>query len=396
MDTKAFYYLKPELDRLDAGLLAVEGDPASPSLVLDGSIFFPEGGGQPCDLGSIAGVPLVSVTQEEGRVLHRLGAPLPEGLAPGDRLPLVLDAARRLDHSEQHTGQHLVSATLLRLYEAPTKSFHLGTERCTIDVDRPSLSADELAMAEEAINAAIFEDYRIVTHLCPPEDIASFPLRRVPPTDEAVVRVVEIDGLDFTPCCGTHLRSTGALRLVLLLGAEKYKGMTRVQFLAGGRAVRHARGAVGAVRDVARALGVGPETLAAEAERQAERLKNALAEVRGLLRERAAAEAEHLLAESGAGGPLVLRFDDRDAEAAVEAVKALAERGATALAASMPGLTVVAASNSPEAGLGRRLKPVSDALGGKGGGGPAFFRSTFDSPAAIGEFLEKAAEILRN
>jgi alanyl-tRNA synthetase len=316
---------------------------------------------------------------------------LPEGLGPGTELELELDIVRRQDNSEQHTGQHLVSATLLRLFGEATRSVHVGAGLSTIDFDGPPLDESGLEDAEAAVNDAIAEDYPIVTHLCPPEDISSFPLRRIPPVGEETIRVVEIDGIDFTPCCGTHLSSTGALRLVLILGAEKYKGMTRLSFLAGERAVAFARRANRDSLACARALGVGAAEVPAGMERSLARLKAAEFELKGLLRGRAEAEAAAAIASSPAAGPVLMRYGDRDAELILETAKALADKGRIGLVASVPGLTACALAPGRNAELGRRLKGLSDAAGGKGGGSASFFRAAFPSAGALEAFLGAAA-----
>lgn len=377
-----------------ARLESIEGDPSSPILAFDKSVFYPEGGGQPCDLGTIGGLPLADVTMDGGRILHRLACPLPAGIVAGDELRLVLDQARRKDHSEQHTGQHLVSSTLLRLFGEATKSVHMGSEASTIDFNGPFLDSQGLSEAEDAVNEAIAEDYRICTHLCPPEDLSSFPLRRKPPVAEEIIRVVEIDGIDFTPCCGTHLESTGGLHLIILIKAEKYKGLTRVYFVAGERAVRLARRNNAIIRDAARALGVGVEDVAAEAERSTAGLKAMQGELRAMTRARARAEAEALIATTGLGKPITLRFSDRDADIALESCKALSERGCIGMAASRPDHTVIVMAPSEEYGLARVLRPISNALGGKGGGGGSFFRSSFADDAALEVFLREAERLL--
>lgn len=396
MKTEALYYSKPGLFETQAYILSIEGDAGSPVIELDKSLFFPEGGGQSCDLGRIGGVELSSVRLENGHVKHNLSGPLPEGTDLGSELRLELDVARRRDNSEQHTGQHLISATLLRLFGEATKSVHVGAGLSTIDLDGPFLEGEGLLEAEAEVNKAIVEDYPVITHLCPPEDIATFPLRRLPPQGEEVIRVVEIDGLDFTPCCGTHLSSTGALRLVLLLGAEKYKGMTRLSFVAGERAVRYAARAKQDLREAARILGVGTDSLVAEARSALERLKSTEWDLKSTVRALAAAEAEAALTEAQPSGPVVLSYQDRKAELILDSAKALAGRGRVGLVASFSDLTACALAPDSSSHLGARLRPVSDSLGGKGGGSDAFFRATFPSADALNAFILAARAELSN
>jgi len=387
-ETLQLYYLEPRLLETDATIVDVRGQGSSPEIVLDRTLFYPEGGGQPCDLGTLGGAALSSVVEVGGRIVHRLAGPLEA--RPGQRVRLVLDGGRRRDHREQHSAQHLLSSVLLRLFDAPTVSFHLGAERSTIDAEAPLLSDEDLAEAEGQIDEVVAEDYPFTTHLCPPEDPDSFPLRKRPPQGEEELRIVEIDGIDYSPCCGTHVSSAGELRLVKILGAEKYKGMTRVSFVAGARAIRDYAEVSHIVRQTARAFGVSSSELEEKARRSVERLKSAEASLVALRRDRAALEARIAAGPSGAPpSPSLLRFADRDAQAAQEAVHAYGELGATALAASLPELTVVA--GSPDArDLGRRLKALAEPLGGKGGGGQGSFRASFPDLASLETFLDKA------
>ncbi len=398
MKEEALYYRKPDLGVHEARLVAVlaRENAEIPDLILDSSIFYPEGGGQPCDLGSLGGIPLAWVGEEGGQVIHRLSAALPPGIGPGARLSLVLDQGRRLDHSEQHSGQHLLSSTCLRVLGAPTRSFHLGPESSTIDIDCPLPGPEVVREVEDIVNQYIAYNYSIRTHLCPPEDITSFPLRRLPPAGEEVLRVVEIDGLDFTPCCGTHLASTGALRLLVLTGSEKYKGLTRLSFLAGGRAVALALESTLAARDAGRVLGAGPRGLAEEAIKAAARLKKAQSERKSLLRDRAFLEARAALAQEPGGKPLLFRLRDRDAEAATEGAKALSDLGGLGIFVSMDEMTVCAAGPKDGPDIAALLAPAAAAMGGRGGGRGVFFRASFAEPRLLEEFLAESMNILQN
>lgn len=386
--TLRLYYAEPRLRETEATVLEVQGSPAAPVLVLDRTLFYPEGGGQPCDLGTLGGAPLQSVVEEGGLVLHRMAAAVEA--APGQRLPLVLDWERRDDHRVQHSAQHLLSSVLSRLFDAPTVSFHLGAERSTIDVEGPPLIEDDLAEAEARMDEVIAEDYPFTTHLCPPEDIESFPLRKRPPEGEEQLRIVEIDGIDYSPCCGTHVASALELRIVKILGVEKYKGMNRVAFVAGRRAIRDYAIVSRIARASARIFGSSLGELEEKACRSVERLGVQDSSLATLGRERAALEAR--LAAAAPGGlasPALLRFPDRDAQAAAESARAYAVLGAIALAASEPELTVVAAAPGA-AGLGERLKPLAQAAGGKGGGGPTSFRASFPDIGSLEVFLAAA------
>jgi alanyl-tRNA synthetase len=401
---RMLYYERPELLEAEATIVAVEGESSAPVLELDQTIFYPEGGGQPCDLGSIGDVALASVSEKDGRVLHAMAGPCP--VRAGDRVRLRVDGARRLDYSQAHTGQHLLSATAMRIIGAPTISAHFGKERCAIDFDVPSIPEEDMAEIEDAVERAIAEDRPIRAHLCPPEDLASFPLRKRPPVGEEVLRIVEIDGIDFTPCCGTHLSSTGRLRLVRVLGTERYKGMTRLYFLAGGRAAEDYRSVSRIAQEAARSLGISVGELGAAVSREAERRKNLEFANVALVRERAAMEAQAAASELGlpaagedghpAGSPPLVsrRYPDRDAASLMETAKAFASAGMTALLASVPELTVQALSPNAAPRLGERLKPLLATAGGRGGGGAASFRAVLPDAVSLDVFMTAAAAAL--
>jgi alanyl-tRNA synthetase len=401
-NTEKLYYSRPELFEAESRVLAAGGPPEAPVLELDATIFYPEGGGQSCDLGTVASlagggeVPVAAVTEAGGRIFHALAGPLAAG--PGDKVLLRVDGERRLDYSQAHSGQHLLSSTFMRLMGAATVSVHLGRERCLIDFDVPAIAEGDLAEAEGLVERIVADDYPIRVHSCPPEDLDSFPLRKRPPAGEEVVRVVEIDGIDFTPCCGTHLSSTGKLRLVRILGTEKYKGMTRLYFVAGSRAAADYRSVSRIAREAARALGTSVAELPDAAAREAERRKGLELAVGALERERAAAEAaaapEARAPDSGAprGEPrlAVRRYEDRSADSLILSAKAFAAVGLDVLLASLPDLTVQVLSPRPQARLGERLKPCLALAGGKGGGGPASFRAVFPDAASLSAFMAEA------
>jgi len=404
--TTKLFYESPDLFEAEATVLAAEGPAEAPTLVLDRTIFYPEGGGQPWDLGSIgapgegsAPAQVTSVTERRGEqggevVLHALSGPLLPGggaVAPGTRVRLSVDGSRRVDYMQQHSAEHLLGSIGLRLLGVHVVSVRFGPERSAIDFDLPAIPEDSVRAMEEAAEEAIVEDHRIRYRVCPPEDPAAFPLRRRPPAGEEVLRIVEIEGLDFSPCCGLHLGSTLGLRSVRILGTEKYKGMTRLYFVAGARAAADYRALARTVRSSAKVLGTSEAQLAEAVSREAARRKELEYALVGLERERAegeAAAAPELAA--GAGALAARRYADRGSGSLMTLAKALSDRGLVALLASLPDLTVQALAPEPSASLGERLGPLLLASGGKGGGGPANFRATFSDGDALEGFMAAA------
>ena len=325
----------------------------------------------------------------------------------------MVDSNRRRDHSEQHTAQHLLSATVLRILGGPTKSFHLGERYSSIDVDLPVMDRADADAIEAAVLEVIRDDYPVITHLCPPEDVEAFPLRRKPPAGEDILRILEIDGIDFTPCAGTHLRSTGAIAAFRILKTEKYKGMTRIYFVAGGRAlVDHLRLAA-LVRDTAAAAGCAEDDLAAfmtgamgktarlEGELKATLDQLAALEIKAVLDGlpgtagqpgMAGIDAMELGQDSGAlAGFMLLLCPDREYASASRLAKAGATLGRSTIAVSLADSKIAAATatSTDDGGpdLGKVLKPLMLSHGGKGGGS-SFFQAAFAGPRELASFID--------
>jgi alanyl-tRNA synthetase len=409
MKCKQLFYDRPSLLEADA-LIVLSVPTASGQLVLelDQTPFYPEGGGQPFDLGTINGQRVVSVIKQYDRIIHTIEADGADSslFASGSRARCVVDAARRLDHSRQHTAQHLLSATVLRLLGAPTKSFHLGERYSTIDVDTPVMDRADADTVETAVLEVIRDDYPIITHLCPPEDPDTFPLRRKPPTDAEVLRILEIDGIDYTPCAGTHLQSSGAILAFRILKTEKYKGMTRIYFLAGERAQDDYMRLAASVRQAAAVAGCAEDDVPAFMAGAMEKTVRLESELKGALDGLAIFEMKAVLdglpggpgipgieatvLEQGSGalaGFVLLRCTDRDYAGVARLAKAGAVCGRSTMAASLGDAKIAASTTVNGTDLGKLLKPLLQIHGGKGGGS-SFFQAAFAGSGELSVFLE--------
>jgi len=391
MDTIKTYYERPDLDRLGATIIERRDADSRTALVLDATILYPEGGGQPADRGTINGIPVTDVQEVDGVVLHYLAADAAAPLIAGPA-ELRLDTARRRDYTTQHTAQHLLSATILRLTGAPTVSMHLGEESCTIDVDAPDLAGNDLTAIEEAANDVIEADYPVIVHLCPPEDIDRFPLRKKPPRDTAVIRVLEIDGYDYSPCGGTHLASTARIGLLKILGAEKYKGMSRITFIAGRRVMREFRSTRVKAESVSRALKVPITEIDQATAKLLERLTLLDRTVLTLREQAAQFEAERLAAaHRAAGTPFVDYFADRGFDETLRIGRALQDlTDAVVVVAAGPDRKAAALCSRQDSDLRPRMKELLEAHHGKGGGSPSFYQGAFSSLADLEAFLADA------
>ncbi|MCX6561449.1 MAG: alanyl-tRNA editing protein [Candidatus Aminicenantes bacterium] len=370
---------------------AVEG---LPSVVLDRTCFYPESGGQPWDLGRLGGVRVVRVIEEEGAILHVL-----EKEAPGESLRGEVDWLRRFDHMQQHSGQHILSQAFLETAGGETRSFHLGPEVSTLEIGLADASDETIDRVERRANEVVFEDREVRTFFVPAERIGEIPLRR-PPKVEGTIRVVEVAGFDFSACGGTHVRRTGEIGLIKIIGAEKIRGNLRFTFVCGGRALTEFQVRTRVVRDLVGRFNVPPAELPGQVEKLAGEAKSMKKSLRAL--EAAAAEREgaELAASAGGDAILIRIFDDRGPEA----VRALAlsfvrggGRAALFAARSPERLQIVLArAESLAFDLRTLVGLVAPLVAGKGGGGASLVEIAGQPQADAAAALERAAEAIRS
>jgi Ser-tRNA(Ala) deacylase AlaX len=208
---------------------------AGPFAVLEDTIFYPEGGGQPADRGWLGEIPVLDVRRHEGRIHHLLERPA----APGS-VEARIDWARRFDHMQQHTAQHLLTAVTLARFGWWTTSFHLRETECDIELSTERIEDSQLAELEELVAAEIRAVRPIRTRRVEPQEYERLEVRSrgLPAGHSGSIRLVEIEGLDLNTCGGTHVRTTAELECLKLLGAEPCRGGMRLRWIAGGR-VRH-------------------------------------------------------------------------------------------------------------------------------------------------------------
>jgi alanyl-tRNA synthetase len=227
--TDRLYYHDSYLTEFKA--LVVEASADRRRIYLDRTAFYPTSGGQPFDIGKLAGIEVLEVIDEDSRIAHVLGGPLDATDVTG-----LIDWPRRFDHMQQHTGQHLLSAVLMDLFQAPTVSFHLGAEASTIDIAR-TLDSGEIRRAAERANEIVFENRPVtVSYQDSAEDLAL----RKPTEREGVIRIVSIQNLDRSACGGTHVRATGEIGPILIRKLDRIRGNMR-PLAACGRSLGQAK-----------------------------------------------------------------------------------------------------------------------------------------------------------
>ena len=389
--TEQAYLRDCYLSELDTEVEDVGEDGGVPFAVLADTVFYPEGGGQPADRGTIAGVAVVDVQKAGDTIRHSLRHPLHPG-----PVHLELDWPRRWDHMQQHTGQHLLTAVALRDFGWPTTAFHLGPDKNDIELEVGQLTPDDIERLEEAcaleIRAARPIRYRTA-------EVADFEQlgvrsRRLPEGFKGAVRLVEIGGLDLNTCGGTHLRTTAEIGTLCLLGTEPMRGGTRLFFVAGERVRRRMAAHEARNRDLRSLLDTSDDELASIVTVRLAREKDLARTARGLAEELADHTAAFLAARSEA--VVDAHWEERD--------MAFLQRVARALVEAAPGtcglltsacdgdfLFVVAAGEDSPIDLSETGPRVAEAMGGRGGGRGSIFQGK------VGSFKDRdrALEILR-
>lgn len=334
------------------------------SAVLEDTILFVESGGQPSDRGTVAGAPVLALRAGPGgAVIHVL----PEAVS--GEVEVTLDWERRYDLMQQHTAQHLITATALSKFGLRTTAFHLGEEQSDIELDTPALAPEVRERLCAEVNGIIREARPIRARRVSREEMASLPVRsrRLPADLEGPIRLVEIEGVDLNTCGGTHLRSTLEIGAVVFAGEERLRGGIRLFFLAGDRVRRRLARALERERGLTDLLTCGPDEHAARVERLLAEVNQLKHEKNGALRELAAQAGATLASEPG--GCAGLQRDGADMDFLLETARSARERAPEKvflLAGAMKQGPFVLAG--PEDRVGRLAKTVLAALEGKGGG----------------------------
>lgn len=375
--TERLYYTDCYLKTFDARV--VDSDADRTRIYLDRTAFYPTSGGQLFDLGTLGGVAVMEVVDEEDRIAHVLAAPL-----KGDSVAGEIDWERRFDFMQQHTGQHLLSAVFEELFGFKTVSVHMGTDNCTVDLDAASVSESQLAQAEMRC-AEIIAQARPTQITF--EDAAAGLRKESART--GTLRVVSIDGVDRSACGGTHVRNSAEIGLVLTGKTERVRSSTRVEFACGGRALRRARADNQLLAAITSALKLpaahAPERIAALQERN-----KALEKERGLLATELAKREGRELYESG-----LRRVEQRGAiddamRARAQAFVAGGQAVFLAVSENPPSI-LFAASADAGVNAGERVKAALSAVGGRGGGNAALGQGSVPDAAA----LEKVVALLQ-
>jgi alanyl-tRNA synthetase len=382
--TERLYYTDAYQRTFDARI--VERADGGRTLYLDRTAFYPTSGGQPFDTGTIAGITVTDVVDEGDRISHHLAAPAPAG----DAVAGAIDWARRYDHMQQHTGQHLLSAIFADRFGLDTVSVHFGAHSATLDVSAERVPREKLVTAEELANAAIAENRAVSVSF---EDASTATGLRKATAREGMLRVITIDALDRSACGGTHVRAIGEIGAILIRRTERVRHATRVEFVCGMRAVRAARADHELVAELAQTAGVAPAELVAAAKAQREELRAAQAarrEAASALDGYRARERFDAAAPDANGRR---RIVERRATGTVDELRSLAQAAVALGSVLFIGVldappTIVLASSDGGIDAGTALRKVLADAGGRGGGNARIAQGTVPSVSALEAVIE--------
>lgn len=360
-----------------------------PALVLDRTCFYPESGGQPSDRGQINGVPVVDVFEDGVRIVHVLETDVAE-----DKVRGVIDWPRRFDHMQQHSGQHILSQSFFELMRGETCAFHLGEAVSTLEIGLKHIPAAEVEKVEARANAILFEDREIKTYFVPPEKVNSVPLRR-PPKKEGLIRVVEVDGYDYSACGGTHCRRTGEVGLIKIVQWEKIRGNLRFEFLCGGRALRDYAWKNRTLGEMAARLSTQSQELPAALERNMAEAKKLRKRIRQLEERLAAYEAQEIIRETR-GRVIASFWRDKTPEELRRLALNLIRAGQFVVLLASPGEERVHLifACSENFGLDMRdlIPVIFSRARGKGGGSPSLVEIVVEEVEDVDRLLRLASE----
>ena len=396
--TEKLYQKDMYLKEFDAEVVSLEEN----RLVLDATAFAPDAGGQPCDLGTINGIRLAAVHEKSGLITHELDAEadlMKDGqpvFKAGMKVHGILDWDRRFDHMQNHLGEHILSGLFKREYDLDNKGFHLGDESGTFDIDAADITRDMLDHIEILANEVIYRSLPVTVQVIKDADEArKLPLRKELKASEDI-SVVTVEGVDCVACCCPHPSDTAQIGIIKLIKTEKYKGMTRIHFKCGRRALEDYRQKHAVMGQICEKYSADEFTLLDKMKtadekneamhREMNRLRDALAEIRA--REFLAAADTFVLGQLDKAQLEDLRQVAR---------KLLKETDLPVILVSLSEKCVfLTHSGKSEMKCGALVKEYALGAGGKGGGGDSQAQVFFTDTGLMNNFVDIVKAGLKN
>ncbi|WP_039074565.1 serine-tRNA(Ala) deacylase AlaX [Bacillus sp. MSP13] len=396
--TKLFYkdpYLKAFETKLLKQFQDKKGDTY---IILEKTAFYPTGGGQPHDIGTVNGVKVLNVEEVDGEIRHYIERALPHS---DDKVVGVIDWERRFDHMQQHTGQHILSAAFAQLYDLHTVGFHLGNDTVTIDLDISELTEEMVGKAEKLANDIIMENRAIVTKWVEYDDLVNYPIRKTPSVKENI-RLVMIDDFDYNGCGGTHPSATGEVGAIKVLNWERQRKKIRLSFVCGNRVITQFDQKQKVMVELTGLLNRPEGELSEAVKRLLENVKRLEKELLESNEKNLQYEANDLLAKSTIQNDAVViieTFSDRSIQELQKLAKMIADREKRALifllSENNNRFQLVCGRGSTNKMDMRVLMQESLCLiDGKGGGNQTFAQGGGIASLKVEEFLRRVISII--
>ncbi len=365
--TKKIYEIDPYIKDYSATIENTKTINGETWISLDQTIFYPEGGGQPSDFGFIHQIPILDVQIFDSEVFHKIAESIDRV-----RVKLSIDYPRRFDHMQQHSGQHLLSAVWKELYDINTVSFHLGKEVCTIDLQISEINELHINEVEKKVADYIFENRTVESYVLPYDEVNADKLIKLK-EKPAFVRLIDIEGIDTSTCCGTHVSMLGEIGMIKMIGWEKYKQNIRLSFVCGKRAVNYYQVVYQSTQEVCKKLNVSPTSVT---ERFSEFFQGyqTLKKKYQKLYEKEIHHEANMLIEKSENGAVEVMWPERSIQEMKELAKIIIEVGDKAVffCSSKHNTWIFASSSSQLFNVSSCIQALKEVFGGKGGGNSVF------------------------
>lgn len=377
--TKKLYYSDAYLDRCECEIVKIIKEGSKIFAILDETPFYPEGGGQPSDRGTINNVNVIDVYEKDGIIYHEVDEDLEIG-----KVLCSVDFERRFDFMQQHSGEHLLSGIIHKFYNGNNKGFHMGEDYVTMDIDIYPFTEEMIEIVENKVNDYIYMNEEFRTYVVSKEELNSTPSRKKIDV-EGEIRIVEAKEMDCCPCCGTHVARTGEIGIIKIFKVEKYKGMSRIYLKCGKRALEEFKIKQEVLSSLSKKFSTDEKSLIKNICKQEEELFNLKKELLNLKKDLAKEESEKLMNEFK-GNAISKIFKRKTFEEVKYIGEYLNEKFYNFVLVSLIDNNILFINNNLDIDCGKIFKNNIKKFNGKGGGSSARAQGIFENEDDLKKF----------
>lgn len=382
--TEKLYYKDPYMREAVCKITDVIDENGKIEVVLDKTIFYPEGGGQPSDMGYIEDIPVVHVRIKDGVIYHEVT----ERIEPGD-VNCRLDFKRRFDHMQQHSGEHVLAGTFFKLFNGNNKGFRLGENYVTIDIDIKDMTDEIVEEAEREANKSIYKDIEVESIFTQKGSLDGIPVRKEVSVDKDI-RVIKMGDVDCCACGGTHVKRTGEIGIIKIMKTESYKGMTRVYFNCGERALRDYEGKNSIIKSLKQIYSSEEEFIIDKVLKQRSELDEVKKSLSLAKKKLAGVISESANIENGS---YFFIYDDLDFETVLYIEEFLRDKAENLILGSIIDKRISGNTKKTDFNMGKFFKENIGDYNGKGGGPKDKAQGVFEDEKGVlnfGDLLKSA------